>query len=896
MKNLLKKIIIISNLSLKKVSFFSMFIFCVTIHLNAQNIKEEKENKALFRIDISEDRSVKIYDMDGNLIDNSKVKNLKHFEEIPQQSKNLSYKKNTTKEKPSQIIKESKQSIDLKYPKKKDTKEKDKKQEKSKPFSCIAENSQNQYSSFNQIKLTNGGAINNNIDVLNNKTLPDLEPFRPDNDDYVWDDVIVLKNTTVETGLQDMHNDTITYGDDIYVALSYWNNSNETISTSFRIQVLVDEVEQYSIYQTDTIYGYWYWMWWNSQIYDLSPGQHTIKMIIDADNEIDESDETNNEYSRTFFIYSDQPNLTCVPENSTLTVDGTTVGLSITVINDGNASIGSSELGYYLSEDNKSISTSDYLIGTDYVTSLSSGSTSVESINIDVITISPTIPVGTYYVGFIIDHLEQVAESDETDNAWYFSSPQVTISGQPNLTRISGNSSLTVDGTNVDLSLTVINDGNASANSSELAYYLCDSSFSTEYLIGTDYVTSLSPGATSNENIYIDVITVSPTIPAGIYYVTYIIDYLEQVAESDETDNAWYFSSPQVTISSGQPNLTQVSGNASLTVNGTTVDLSLTVINDGNASAGSSELAYYLCDTTFTTEYLIGTDYVTSLSPGVTSNESIYVDVATISPTIPAGIYYVIYIIDHLEQVAESDETDNAWYFSSPQVIISGDQPNLMLYTGTGSENTCTYNSTTQVLDVTNSVGNDGDANAGGFRTGWYLSENTTLTTDDYLIATATQNSLLSLYYVNISVSVDFNYISGIPSGTYYVGVYIDDLDAISESNEADNAAYFTPPFNIITGIDEELSHLPDKITLYQNYPNPFIIVTNITFSIQQKTHVTLNIYNITGQLIHTLINQNKEPGTYLVKWNASNVPSGIYFYRLRVGNNVVERKCVIIN
>ena len=229
------------------------------------------------------------------------------------------------------------------------------------------ENSQIRNSSFNKIKLTNGGTINNNIDILNNKQLPDLEPYRPDNVDYVWDDTIIIKNTTIENGYQDMHDDIITYGDDIYVALSYWNNSDETISTSFRIQVLVDEVEQYSISHTETMDGYWYWMWWNWGIYDLSIGQHAIKMIIDADNDIEESDETNNEFSRTFTIientniadYGDAPDLNWIGQFGSSVVD-TSYGYVIGMVADNSANVytygySSHTTNYFGEEVNKGI-------------------------------------------------------------------------------------------------------------------------------------------------------------------------------------------------------------------------------------------------------------------------------------------------------------------------------------------------------------------------------------------------------------------------------------------------------------------------------------------------------------------------------------------------------------
>jgi len=119
--------------------------------------------------------------------------------------------------------------------------------------------------------------------------------------------------------------------------------------------------------------------------------------------------------------------------------------------------------------------------------------------------------------------------------------------------------------------------------------------------------------------------------------------------------------------------------------------------------------------------------------------------------------------------------------------------PNLPLYTGSGSNNTYTYNTSTHQLDVNISIQNNGLGSAGSFRVGWYLSTNTTISTSDYLVVTASQSSLTNGYYVNKSGSIDLDNVSGLLSGTYYVGIYFDDQFQVSKSDETDNLAYYTP-------------------------------------------------------------------------------------------------------
>ncbi len=76
---------------------------------------------------------------------------------------------------------------------------------------------------------------------------------------------------------------------------------------------------------------------------------------------------------------------------------------------------------------------------------------------------------------------------------------------------------------------------------------------------------------------------------------------------------------------------------------------------------------------------------------------------------------------------------------------------------------------------------------------------------------------------------------------------------------------------------------------LYQNYPNPFNPSTVIRYSIKKQTIVTLKIYNILGQEVKTLVNEEKAPGTYEVNFNAAGLSNGVYFYRLKAGmyNNI---------
>jgi len=88
---------------------------------------------------------------------------------------------------------------------------------------------------------------------------------------------------------------------------------------------------------------------------------------------------------------------------------------------------------------------------------------------------------------------------------------------------------------------------------------------------------------------------------------------------------------------------------------------------------------------------------------------------------------------------------------------------------------------------------------------------------------------------------------------------------------------------------------LPTAFRLDQNYPNPFNPTTDISFSIPVAGHVTLDIYNIMGQKVTTLLDRYMQPGTHEVTWNANNVSSGVYFYRLTSGELTKTKKMTLL-
>jgi hypothetical protein len=97
------------------------------------------------------------------------------------------------------------------------------------------------------------------------------------------------------------------------------------------------------------------------------------------------------------------------------------------------------------------------------------------------------------------------------------------------------------------------------------------------------------------------------------------------------------------------------------------------------------------------------------------------------------------------------------------------------------------------------------------------------------------------------------------------------------------------------TSVGQASSQLPKIYNLRQNYPNPFNPSTTISFSLPSKSFVTLKVFDIMSREVTTLINKELSAGNYLQKWNAVNISSGIYFYRLQAGAFTETKKLVLL-
>jgi photosystem II stability/assembly factor-like uncharacterized protein len=141
------------------------------------------------------------------------------------------------------------------------------------------------------------------------------------------------------------------------------------------------------------------------------------------------------------------------------------------------------------------------------------------------------------------------------------------------------------------------------------------------------------------------------------------------------------------------------------------------------------------------------------------------------------------------------------------------------------------------------------------------------------------------------------NFSQGLPNNWFYA--MVTDSTYIYAGVYGGSGGVYRRPLSDLVGIKQINSNIPLSFSLSQNYPNPFNPSTTIKFSIPpsplERAGVRLNIYDILGREITTLVNEQLKPGEYSVTWDASNYPSGVYFYKIVSGDYYEAKKMVMI-
>jgi len=435
------------------------------------------------------------------------------------------------------------------------------------------------------------------------------------------------------------------------------------------------------------------------------------------------------------------------------------------------------------------------------------------------------------------------------------------------------------DGSSTTASVTVYNQGGATAGASVLNYYLsADNAYNAgDLLLGTDAVPALNALASA---AFSKLLTIPTGTAAGTYYILFVADATSLVAESNENNNT---GSVQITVTSsaGSPDLIVLYPAASpiaLTA-GQTTSASCTVQNQGTAAANASALKYYLsADNVYSaTDTYLGTSSVGSLAAGASAAASATL---TIPATTGSGAWYIVFFADADLQVAESNEANNTGY-----IAISV----------TASTQGC--NSTTQYPSTTLTP-----------RTSWKSQKY--IYAGEYTAFNVTSGKTYTFSYCSAdgaSASYDSEMTLRNKATNEFLA-YSD--DACGDDAKIVWTATFTGVVKLVTtvygcGTNTTNTTLRYKLTakeaefdapaanVYAVYPNPGSGLFQVSGENGFEGVNQIQVYNALGQQITRIQIPEKADNMYLI--DLTDQPAGYYMVRL-LGADLIQQFKVIVS
>lgn len=470
---------------------------------------------------------------------------------------------------------------------------------------------------------------------------------------------------------------------------------------------------------------------------------------------------------------------------------GLTVTADLSEVNNGTDPAQAHYSRLYLST-NDIISTGDYQLGGDlYFSSIAAGGN--QTVYGHTFT-APTVADGSYYVGNIVDIYNDVHETNE-DNNYATRFGQVTYITPTTVDLYGTSLAVTVDtwsgGLSVTGTLTVDNGGTGSAGGHYSRLYLStnDVISSSDTQLGGDLYFSSVPagGSTAVAETFN-----APGWGSGTYYMGVIVDYYDDVAESDETNNidrraGPIYYDPDIDLAS-----TSIYLSTSTWVVGSSVISDLTEVNNGIDVAGAHYSRLYLSDnnTISTGDVQLGGDLSFSSIAGG-GNQTVSGHTFT-APDVADGTYYVGNIVDIYDDVAETDEANN--YAVRSGTITSTHPAYVDLFWTTMSLTSSTWVSG-DVVTAELTEANDEAAPAGAHDSRIYLSDNTSISTSDVQLGSDIHFSSVPAGGTSTE-NLTFT-VPAATAGTYYLGAIVDIYNVVAENDETNNVNHRTNPVTI---------------------------------------------------------------------------------------------------
>ncbi|MEZ6020997.1 MAG: CARDB domain-containing protein [Planctomycetota bacterium] len=487
--------------------------------------------------------------------------------------------------------------------------------------------------------------------------------------------------------------------------------------------------------------------------------------------------------------------ITAAPQNVTA---GDPLLVADTVRFEGSGNAGPFRSAVYISSD-LAWDSSDQLVGFRTINSLAAGS---DSASAQTYTLPASLTTGTWFVCLVVDDLNQAGETIETDNVLWASLPlTVTAADLPDLDWVSTSFSPAAlsAGDSITLNDTLRNSGTQAAGIHRVGVYLSTDAVidAGDTLLSIRSLTGLAAGSTDAAS---GQVTIPSNQPSGAYHVLWMADDLAQVTETDESNNLAQGQSLLVIGGGGgsgaQCELVPDTLDFTPSVQdvGQNILVSETVRNAGQNPAGTFQVSIYLSVDSLLDngDRLLGFRTVPGLAAGASS--SVVNQAFALPSDLTAGNYRLLMVVDPGNLVGETNENNNTLVSTGLLNVTVPPRPDLV-----GDSIAFTPGSV-QVggaITVTESVRNTGTQAAGAFRVGIYLSPNPVVTPADVLLGSRVVTSLGAGQ--TSGASVPYTLPANLPAGTWFVGMFVDDLSQVIELSEGNNVTMASGTLNYST-------------------------------------------------------------------------------------------------
>lgn len=509
----------------------------------------------------------------------------------------------------------------------------------------------------------------------------------------------------------------------------------------------------------------------------LSPGKYYLIVNADYDQAVTEINENNNYLSMPITISPAYIDLTIKKPilSATSIVKGNPFIATCDVANQGNISSNTCIIGYYLSTDT-------VLDNTDKLVYTYTGGTMSENASTTIsptITIQPSINAGDYYLLFEVDNLNQIIESNETNNSLYLKLKLVDPLIDLYINKVSTSTNQWVVGSSATISCNLNSESNALLNAATVSFYISkDTLFDAYDLLLVDRTeNSVRPMVSIAESY---TFTISSSLLPGKYYILYIADKSNSVVETNEKNNLAFL---EVMIETPSVDLFVKSATISLTsvIAGNSFNLNYNLFNTGNSNSVDTEMGIYLSnDSIFDSKDLfLKSEYIYSFEPNSSYSSYDYIQIP--SSTIPQN-YYIIFVSDYLNKQKETNENNNVL---AQKITVTSAQVDFTITNFTTSASTVNVGGS---INLSCNLNNKGTSNSNTAKLAYYLSANSTYESSDILLNSRNLGNLSANSSLSDYTSVTIQ--SSVASGSYYVLAVADYDNSQVETNELNNVSY----------------------------------------------------------------------------------------------------------